>query len=261
MTSLIDIYLEGAGYRVLSVDGIRSGESSIRTQSMLDVSRSKLTGTGTLEFLTNSRLVPTGSPDITATITDSLFQDYELVLNGSSRINSCDFQGCNIRISDPGINSPVAKNVYDGIIHYFQDTRFIDTTFELAYTGEYQNVTIVFNRCRISDSRVDVDDAGFTFPNRPDAFALNSPSPIIIKLILIDTAIACDNSNFNYIDGSKMTVIGTNVAPTRVAPMRNVSGFPSGGITADPELNAFLQRQNAYSLVNPRATTNFYFNQ
>ena len=261
MTSLIDIYLEGAGYRVLSVDGIRSGESSIRTQSMLDVSRSKLTGTGTLEFLTNSRLVPTGSPDITATITDSLFQDYELVLNGSSRINSCDFQGCNIRISDPGINSPVAKNVYDGIIHYFQDTRFIDTTFELAYTGEYQNVTIVFNRCRISDSRVDVDDAGFTFPNRPDAFALNSPTPIIIKLILIDTAIACDNSNFNYIDGSKMTVIGTNVAPTRVAPMRNVSGFSSGGITADLELNAFLQRQNAYSLVNPRATTNFYFNQ
>lgn len=261
MTSAIEVYLEGAGYRVLAIDGIRSGESNIITQSMLDVSRSKLTGTGTLEFLTNSRMVPTGSPDITATITDSLFQDYQLILNGSSRVNSCDFQSCNIKIGDPGMNAPVAKDLYNGIIHYFQDTRFINTTFELIYSGEYQNVTIVFNRCRISDSRVDVDDAGFIFPNRPDAFALDNPNAIIIKLIFIDTAIACDNSNFNYIDGSKMTVIGTNVAPSNVAPMRNVSGFSTGSITTDVELNAFLQRQNSYSLVNPRSTTNFYFNQ
>lgn len=261
LTDAVEVYLEGAGYRMLSIDGIRSSDTNITTQSFLNVSRSKLTGTGSIQSLTNSTVVPVGMPDVSTTITDSLFQDYELILNGSSRINSCDFQGCNIQIGDPGFNSPVAKDIYNGIIHYFQDTRFSDSTFELAYTGEYQNVTIVFNRCRISDSRIDANDAGFTFPNRPNAFALNNPNAIIIKVVFIDTAIACDGSNFNYIDGSKMTVIGSNVAPSRITPPQNTIGFVSGIITQDQELNAFLQRQNSYSLVNPRTTTNFYFNQ
>jgi hypothetical protein len=261
LTSAVEVYLEGAGYRMLSVEGLRAGDANITTQSFLDVSRSKLTGNGSIQFLTNSSIVPTGTSDVSSTITDSLFQDYELVLNGSSRINSCDFQGCNIQIGDPGFNSPIAKDVYNGVVHYFQDTRFIDSTFELVYTGEYPNVVIVFDRCTIVDSRVDADDAGFTFPNRPNAFALNNPNAIIIKVIFIDTAIACDNSNFNYIGGSKMTVIGSNVVPSRINQPQNTIGFVSGVVTADQTLNAFLQRQNAYSLINPRATTNFYFNQ
>lgn len=261
MTDALDVYLEGAGYRALLIDGLRSGNATITTQSFLNISRSKLTEAGSLQFLTNSSIVPTGCPDITSMITDSLFQDYEMVLSGSSRVNSCDFHGCNIQIGDPGFNSPVSKETYDGIVHYFQDTRFIDSTFELTYTGEYKNVTIVFNRCRISDSRIDAQDAGFTFPNRPNAFALNNPNAIIIKVVFIDTAISCNNSNFNYIDGSRMTAIGSNVAPSRINPPQNTIGFVSGVITQDQELNAFLERQNSYSLVNPRTTTNFYFNQ
>jgi hypothetical protein len=58
-----------------------------------------------------------------------------------------------------------------------------------------------------------------------------------------------------------MVLIGTNVLPTSMRPSLNIVGISSGNITQDIELNLFLQRQNSYSSVDPRTTTNFYFNQ
>jgi hypothetical protein len=261
MTSAIEVYLEGAGYRILSIDGLRSGNATVITQSFFNISRSRLSGYGSIQFLANSSVVPNGSSDISSSLVDSLFEGNEVVLRGSSKINSCDFHGCNVKIGDPGFNSPVQKEQYDGVVHYFRDSRFIDTTFEISYTGEYPNVTIVFERCRISDSRIDAPDAGFIFPNRPNAFSLNNPNVVMINVVFIDSSTSCNNSDFNYLDGSRMTLIGTNIIPMRLNPSQNMIVFSSGGVTRDAELDLFLQKQNSYSLTDPRTTTNFYFNQ
>lgn len=261
MPSTIDVYLEGAGYRLLSVDGLRSSDATITTQSFLDVSRSRLTDGTSVNFLTNSSVVQTGTSDVSACLTDTLFKDAQVVLNGSTRTNSCDFQGCTVKIGDPGQNRPSAQETYNGVIHYFQDTRFSNTTFELSYSGLYPNVVLVFNRCTITETRIDSDDAGFVFPDRPNAFSLTNPNAIVIKAFFIDTLISCTDSDFGLIDGSRMVLIGTNVLPSRLRPLVNSTWIYSGNASQDFELNLFLQRQNGYSNVDPRTTTNFYFNQ
>jgi len=260
LTDAVDFYLEGAGYRALTVEGLRSSNVNVLTQSFLDLSRTRITG-GHVQFLANSSVVPTGLPDVSCSFSDDLFHDTVVELNGSSKMISCDFQECNIKLGDPGFNHPVSRYDYDTVIHYFKDSRFINTTFELQYTGEYANVIIVFDKCRITDERGDVANAGFSFPNRPDAFALDNPDAIVIKLVLIDTTITYNNSNFNFIDVSDITAIGSNVVPIRINPPQRVTGFSSGRITSNQEVNDFLQQQNSYSAVNPRTNTNFYFNQ
>lgn len=259
--SAIDLYLEGSGYRMLSVEGLRSSDVSVTSQSFLNISRSRISGSSAIGSLTNSTVVTPDVTDIVTTLTDNLFESSDVLLCGSTRVNSCDFQGCNIKLSDPGVNKPMTMNVYGGIIHYFKESRFMDTTFELAYTGEYRNLTIVFDKCRISDLRIDAQDAGFTFPNRPAAFALDNPNAVQIRIFFIDSTVTCDASTYNLIDGSRMVVIGSSVFPPIVRPPQNTIAIGSGNITTDPTINAFLQTQNSYSDVNPRITTNFYFNQ
>lgn len=261
ITDGMEVYLENSGYRLMSIEGLRSSDSEINVKSSLRISKSRLTGTGNVEFLTNSSVVPTGMPDLSANFTDDLFQDCTVTLNGNSRVTSSDFQGCTIIVGDPGFNYPSSRDLYNGIVHYFEDVRFSDTVFNLAYSGEYNNLTIVFNRCRFSESRQDINDAGFTFPNPPNAFLANNANRIKILFVFIDSTVTCENSNFNLIGGSILTVMGTNVFPSRLFPPFNITGYPSGSITQDQALNAFLETQNSYSLVNPRATTNFYFNQ
>jgi hypothetical protein len=260
ITDGMEVYLENSGYRLMSIDGLRSSDSAIKVESSLRISKSRLTGTGNIDFLANSSVVPNGMPDISANFADDLFQGCMITLNGSSRVTSSEFQGCTIVIGDPGVNSPVPKAHYDGIIHYFEDVRFSDTVFNLAYSGQYNNLTIIFNRCRLSESRTEIEDAGFTFPNPPDAFFPNNPL-IKVLFVFIDSTVTTENLNFNLIDGSIVTVMGTNVFPSRVFPSSNITGYPTGNITQDPTLSKFLDTQNSYSLVNPRTTTNFYFNQ
>ena len=260
LTSALQVYLQTAGYRVLSLEGLYSSNSTITTQSNLHISRSRLSGSGNIQFFANSSGVIPGKADITSSITDTLFSNRDVILNGSTNINSSDFQGCNIIIGDPGFNRPQILDAYAGTIHYFQNTHFSNTTFELAYTGEYGNPVIVFNRCRISELRVDFADAGFRFPNRPDAFSLDNPKAKLIKLVFIDCTITSENSAFNLIDGSIMVVIGTNVFPQRINPPQNTRGIAGGTITQDLGFNQYLDQQNTYSDVNPRATTNFFFN-
>jgi hypothetical protein len=261
MPSTIQVYLEGAGYRLLSIEGLRSSDATITTQSFLNVSRSRLTSGGVINFLANSSVVQTGTSDISAQLTDNLFQECQINLNGSTIVNSCDFHGCTLKIGDPGTNTPSEREAYNGIIHYFKDSTFIDTTFELSYTGNYPNVVIILDRCIVTESRMDAADAGFVFPNRPYPFSLSNPDSLTVKVFFIDTAISCTDSQFNFIDGSRMVLIGTNVLPTSMRPSLNIVGISSGNITQDIELNLFLQRQNSYSSVDPRTTTNFYFNQ
>lgn len=257
----IELYLENAGYRLFSIDGLRSSDSLINTKSSLNVSRSRFTGTTELQFLSNSSVVPIGLADISASFSDDLFQDCDIVLSGSSKIKSSDFQGCTLTLGDPGINYPVLRDSYNGIVHYFEDTRLSDTVINLAYTGEYNNLTVIFNRCRISESRENINNAGFNFPNPPNAFLANNPNRIQVLFVFIDCTVTCQKSNFNFIAGSVLTVMGTNVFPSALFPPFNITGYPAGSITQDPELNDFLERQNTYSLVDPRLNTNFYFNQ
>jgi hypothetical protein len=261
MPSTINAYLEGAGYRMLSIEGLRSADATISTQSFLNLERSRLTANTQVEFLANSSVVSEGTSDICSIITDNLFEGSTVSLNGSSRINSCDFQGCTVKIGDPALTQPTNTNLYSGVVHYFQDTRFIDTTFELVYSGLYRNVTIVFNRCIISESRENIDDAGFIFPDGPQGFILGDPNLIRVNFVFIDSSIACQNSNFNFISGSNMTLMGINIFPQRIGPIVDIRAFPSGVVYPDTETNQFMQTQNSYSLISPRATTNFYFNQ
>jgi hypothetical protein len=255
----INIYLEGAGYRILSIDGMRSSESSIITQSFLSLSTSRITGSGEIQFIPNSSVVPDGYADLTSSFSSSFFQDQIVEMRGTSQISSCDFNKCSIVLGDSGINRPLSED-YDGVVHYFKGSRFIDTTFELSYTGERPNVIIIFDKCQISDSRIGAIDAGFSFPNRPYPFSLDNPNAIDIRLIFIDTAVSCTGSQFNLIDGSVITLMGTNVFPYWIGTLQKSTGFSSGIVSSDEMLNQFLQNQNAYSLLNPRATTNFYFN-
>lgn len=256
-----EAYLENPGYRLLSIDGLRSSDSFIKVKSSLRISKSRLSENGTVEFFANSSVVPTGMPDLSANLVDDLFRDCDISLNGNSRVTSSDFHGCTVTVGDPGVNYPAQRDLYNGIVHYFEDVRFSDTTFKLAYTGEYNNLTIVFNRCRFSESRQDITDAGFTFPNPPNAFLANNPNRISVLFVFIDSTVTCEKSNFNLIEGSTLTVMGTNVFPSRLFPPFNITGYPAGSISQDQELNAFLETQNSYSLVDPRITTNFYFNQ
>ena len=261
MPSTIEVFLEGAGYRILSIDGLRSSNANVITQSFLNVSRSRFSSDSLIEFLPNSSVVQYGTPDVVSTLSDSFFGGSEVSLQGSSRINSCDFQNSTVKIGDAGPNSPIGTDFYNYVVHYFDDCRFIDSTLELTYTGKYQNVTIIFNRCFISDSRENVPDVGFIFPNRPPEFTVGNQNSIRVNLIIIDSSISCDKSYFNFIAGSNMMVLGTSVMPSLVAPIFDIAGFPSGKISQDIELNKFMQLQNSYSLVNPRSTTNFYYNQ
>lgn len=261
-----DFVLFNPGYRLFSFDGLYAGDFRIDVQSSLNIENSILTGYGsadpygTINYLPASKVVINDLADLTAQFSRSFIDEMDVKIAGTSKFEFCDVNLSTIRLSDPGFNSPSNKIRYSSIVHYFRESRFIDTKFIAEYTGEYEEITLIFDRCRISESRDNLLDAGFTFPNRPARFDLADPNLIRINIVFIDTTVTCDNSIFNFFGGTRMSFIGTNVFPERVL---NVNSFfsPSGIQTNDAALGAFLTRQNSHSRDIPRETTNFYFNR
>ena len=266
ISSEMDFYLDGAGYRLFSFDGMHAANFNIFTQSSLNIERSRLVGSGTtapygvIDYLPNSTVVTDRVADLSASFSQTLFEDMQVNAFGSIKADSCDFMGCTLNLGDAGLNSPPQKFVYPGVIQYFKDCRFIDTKFIAQYTGEYEEITLIFERCRITESRQNILDAGFTFPDRPARFDLNDPNSIRINIVFIDTLVTCKDSIFNFFGGINFILSGTNTLPERVFIV-NTDFFPSGVQVNDPNLSAFLATQNSYSQMNPRTTTNFYFNQ
>jgi hypothetical protein len=266
ISSELDFVLSDPGYRLLSLSGLYANNFRIETNSSLNIKESRLIGTGTTDpygsvnYLPNSRVVKGDVADLTASLSKTFFDGMEIDLSGNSRVEFCDIRSSTIKLGDPGFSHPTDRQKYSGIIHYFKDCRIVDTKFIAEYTGEYEEITVVLERCRIEESRSDLIDAGFTFPDRPAKFDLSNPNLIRINLIIIDSEFTCSDSIFNFFGGTNMIMFGINVFPQRVLNV-NTNFIQSGIQTNDPGLIGFLARQNSYSDVNPRATTNFYFNQ
>lgn len=264
LTGLTGLSLNGSGYRSLIIDGLYTETTEIQSTSFFEINRSRVIDSN-LTFSPNSSIISTIAfnnnifKDITGRLENSFFSDASVTLNASTIIDRCTFNDSTIFLGDQGINYyRVNDDVYNGVVHYFKNTRFIDTNFIAQYSGEYRNVIIVLDKCFLNYTEV-LPDNGFTFPNIPNIFLNRNCT---ITMLLIDTIISTLYT-FNFLEKSTILATGTNhVTPVAGIPYDSTGFFDQGGfISRDPTLTQFLAKQNTYIQGFPGETTNFYYNQ
>jgi hypothetical protein len=262
LNNLTEITLNDVGYKSFIIDGLYSEGTELRSISFMDISDSRIIDS-VVSFSPNSSIISSVAfnnsifKDITARFENSFFSSSDVNLNGSVAIDHCTFNECNVYLGDQGPNYyRINDNIYNGVIHYFRDSRFINTNFIAEYSGEYESIVIVFDKCFLNYTN-DAASNGFTFPNVPADF--NSS----ITYLFIDSIVSTSTSQFTLLDNSSTALMGTNhFTPRLTIPNGGIGFLPANGIVSrDPTFNLFLATQNSYSETDPRSATNFYYNQ
>jgi len=261
LNTVSKISLMGSGYRSLILDNAYLDSTEIGTTSFLNLEASKIIDSE-ITFIPNSSILSSLNlgeripKEITGKIEKSFFSTSSLRLNGDVFIDYSTFNESSLYLGDQGANYfRLDDNIYNGVIHYFKNSRFIDSDFIAEYSGEYSRILIIFDKCLLNYTK-DLEFCGFSFPNPPENF--NSS----ITILFIDSIVSSKFSRFRILDNSNVLMLGTNqITPNITASIGSTVITSLGGVTSgDPTLNLFLSSQNLYG-TDPRETTNFYYNQ